>query len=280
MTARSAPYPVAMHGRAPTIFAMGGGGFTMEPENPALDEFVLGLADRPVPRILLLPTASGDAGGQEAQFRATFGDRPCEPSVLSLFRLGEHGPIDLRQTILAQDIVYVGGGSMRNLLAIWRVHGIDDILREAWASGVVLAGLSAGAMCWFAGGVTTSTGAPEITKGLGLLPGSLSVHADGDPGRLPVYERAVAERRLPAGWAADDGVGLLFKGRDLVRVVSSRPRTRAVWVEKTMPGLRRDVREPELLAALGRVEDEGSRIVTADVLEFRRARRHGASLRR
>lgn len=271
----SAPYPVPMDGRIPTIFAMGGGGFTMEPENPALDEFILSLPAVQVPKILLLPTASGDAGSQEGQFRATFGDRPCEPSVLSLFRLGEGGPIDLRETILGQDIVYVGGGSMRNLLAIWSVHEMDDILREAWASGVVLAGLSAGAMCWFAGGVTKSSGEPEVTKGLGLLPGSFSVHADGDPGRLPVYERAVAERRLPAGWAADDGVGLLFKGRDLVRVVSSRPKTRAVWIEQTPSGLRRDVREPELLADLGHVGTEGSRIVSADVLEFRRARRQG-----
>lgn len=250
----------------------------MEPENPALDEFILSLSDRPVPKILLLPTASGDAGTQEATFRATFGDRPCEPSHLSLFRLGEHGPIDLRQTVLDQDIVYVGGGSMRNLLAIWRVHGMDDILREAWAAGVVLAGLSAGAMCWFAGGVTKSSGEPEVAKGLGLLPGSLSVHADGDPERLPVFERAVAERALPAGWAADDGVGLLFKGRDLVRVVSSRPTRKAVWVEQTPSGLRRDVRVPELLAEVGSVAG-GGRIVPADVLEFRRARRYGQSLR-
>lgn len=258
---------------------MGGGGFTMEPENPALDEFILSLPGKQVPKLLLLPTASGDAGSQEAQFQATFGDRPCEPSVLSLFRLGEGGPINLRDTILAQDIVYVGGGSMRNLLAIWRVHEMDEILREAWASGVVLAGLSAGAMCWFAGGVTKSSGQPEVSKGLGLLPGSLSVHADGDPDRLPVYEQAVAERRLPAGWAADDGVGLLFKGRDLARVVTSRPRTKAVWIEQTPSGLRHDVREPELLSGIGSVADEGSRIVSADVLEFRRARRQSSARR-
>ncbi len=252
----------------------------MEPENPALDEFILSLAPRRVPRIMLLPTASGDADSQEAQFRTTFADRPCEPSVLSLFRLGERGPTDLRQTILDQDIVYVGGGSMRNLLAIWRVHAIDAILREAWGAGVVLAGLSAGAMCWFAGGVTTSSGAPEVTKGLGLLPGSLSVHADSDPARLPVFEQAVADRKLPAGWAADDGVGLLFRGRDLERVVSSRPGRRAVWIEQTRAGLRHDVHEPELLAAVGTVTDAGSRIVPADVLEFRRARRLSAARRR
>jgi peptidase E len=256
---------------------MGGGGFTMEPDNPALDEFVLALSPKREPRILLLPTASGDADQQEGKFHATFGDRPCEPSVLSLFRLGAAGPQDLHALLLSQDIIYVGGGSLRNMLAIWRVHEIDTILREAWQAGVVLAGLSAGAMCWFAGGVTKSTGTPEVARGLGLLPGSLSVHADGEPERLPVYEAAVAARDLPAGWAADDGVGLLFRGDALEQVVTSRPGTHATWIEQTPSGLRRDVREPELLVNAGPKADVG-RAMSADVLEFRRAR-YGASLR-
>lgn len=255
---------------------MGGGGFTMEPSNPALDEFVLALPERREPRILLLPTASGDADRQEGQFRTTFGDRPCEPSVLSLFRLGADGPQDLRALLLSQDVIYVGGGSMRNMLAIWRVHEIDAILREAWQAGVVLAGLSAGAMCWFAAGVTKSTGTPEVARGLGFLPGSLSVHADGEPDRLPVYEAAVAARQVPAGWALDDGVGILFRGDRLERVVTSRPGTRATWIEQTPSGLRRDVTEPELLTAAPASVD--ARAASDDVLEFRRAR-YGASLR-
>jgi dipeptidase E len=114
-----------------TILAMGGGGFTAEPHNPALDDFILSLARCLEPRILFLPTASGDPNAQIAAFQATFCDRACRPRHLSLFRL-EQEPADLRALILAQNILYVGGGSMRNLLAIWREHDLDQILREAW----------------------------------------------------------------------------------------------------------------------------------------------------
>jgi peptidase E len=250
------------------IFAMGGGGFTMEPENPALDEHILALTGRTEPRLLFLPTASGDAERQVARFHHTYDDRPCHASVLSLFRLGETGGVSLRDLVLAQDVVYVGGGSMRSLLAIWREYGLDLILREAWERGVLLAGLSAGAMCWFSGGVTMSTGVPAPVRGLGLLPWSLSVHADGDPGRLPVFEDAVATGFLPPGWAADDGVGLLFEGTELVRTVSSRPRARAVRVDPDEAGVARTPVLPSLLTAAPRHE----RPVAGDVLEFRRSR--------
>jgi peptidase E len=106
--------------------------------------------------------------------------------------------LPLREIVPSQDIVYVGGGSMRNLLAIWRVHGLDLLLREAWERGIVLAGLSAGAMCWFQGAVTTSFGAPVATTGLGWLPGSFSVHADGEPDRRPILP-ASGGRRHGAG---------------------------------------------------------------------------------
>ena len=213
-----------------TILAMGGGGFTCDPGDPALDELVLQLAGKPVPRILFLPTASGDPRDQIARFHAAFGDRPCEPDVLSLFRLADvRRPV--RDIVLSQDVVYVGGGSMRNLLAIWRVHGLDRLLRDAWERGVVLAGLSAGAMCWFEGGVTTSSGAPEATPGLGFLPGTLSVHADGQPARRAVYLKAVASGELAPGWLADDGVGLLFRDMALERAVSARPGARAGRVD-------------------------------------------------
>jgi dipeptidase E len=133
-------------------------------------------------------------------------------------------------------VIYVGGGSMRNLLALWREHGLDRLLRDAWERGVVLAGLSAGAMCWFEGGVTTSAGAPAPVAGLGLLGGSLSVHADGQPARAPVYRAAVASGVLPGGWLVDDGVALLFRERELDRVVAARPRARAVCVERAPDG--------------------------------------------
>ena len=229
------------------IFAMGGGGFTMEPANPLLDDFVLGLAPATEPRILFLPTASGDTGGQITAFRARFADRNCVPEHLSLFRLGELSRT-LQETVLSQDIIYVGGGSMRNLLAIWRAHGLDRLLVRAWREGTVLAGLSAGAMCWFEGGVTRSSGPAEAIAGLGLLEGSLTVHADGEPERLPMYLAAVREAALPGGWALDDGVGLLFRGRRLDRVISSRPGAGAQRVDAIAGELVRRQLEAELLA--------------------------------
>ena len=244
----------------------------MEPANPALDDFVLTLARAREPKILFLPTASGDPNAQMSAFRATFGDRACQPRQLSLFRL-EQQPADLRELILSRDIVYVGGGSMRNLLAIWREHGLDLLMREAWENGVLLAGISAGAMCWFEHGITRSAGRPAPAPGLGFLPGSMTVHCDGDPSRLPVFLGAVAGGVIAEGYAADDGVGLVFEDKRLVRVVSSRPAARAYRVQRSGQRAMRTVIEPDLLtsAAAGAYRD-----VPADIREFR-AERYGAA---
>jgi peptidase E len=228
------------------IFAMGGGGFAMEPTNPLLDDFVLGLSPVQEPRILFLPTASGDTNAQINAFKACFADRLCVPEYLSLFRLAG-ARRSLRETVLGQEIVYVGGGSMRNLMAIWKAHGLDRLLLEAWRRGTVLAGLSAGAMCWFEGGVTCSSGRPGPIEGLGLLEGSLTVHADGEPDRLPVWLAGVRDGILPGGWALDDGVGLLFRGRRPARLVSSRPGAAALRVDAIAGELVRERLEPELL---------------------------------
>lgn len=209
---------------------MGGGGFSMEPENPALDDFALSLTRARMPRVCLLPTASGDGAAQIQQFHATFGERLCEPSHVALFRLGRR-PVPLAQTLLAQDLIYVGGGSLVPLLAVWRALGLDAILRVCWERGIVLAGLSAGAMCWFQWGISTSAGAPAPAQGLGLLPGTLSVHTDGEPARLPVLRAAVTAGEAPGGWAVDDGVGLVFRGTRLADAVSSRPGRRALRVD-------------------------------------------------
>jgi dipeptidase E len=246
------------------IFAMGGGGFTMEPNNPLLDDFVLSLACRSEPRILFLPTASGDTTAQINAFRARFTARTCAPEHLSLFRLRETTRT-LEETVLAQDIVYVGGGSMRNLLAIWHAHELDSLLFEAWRRGIVLAGLSAGAMCWFQAGITRSSGPPEPIAGLGLLDGSLTVHADGEPERLPVWLAGVREGTLPGGWAVDDGVGLLFRGKRLQRIVGSRPGAGAERVDAIEGELVRHHLQPELL--YGRHSAHGSLTGEDDAVE-------------
>jgi peptidase E len=140
--------------------------------------------------------------------------------------------VPLKEHLLAQDVIYVGGGSMVNLLAIWRAQGLDAILREAWEAGIVLAGLSAGSMCWFEWGVSTSHGSPAPVRGLGFLPGSNSVHHDSEPSRRPVYLEAVREGRIPPGYAADDGAGLIFRHQTLHEVVAARPKAVAYEVDE------------------------------------------------
>ena len=211
---------------------MGGGGFTMSERNPALDRLALALSAKPVPRVCFLPTASGDPREQTTRFYERFSAWPCEPSVLSLFHLGRDR-IDPRAHLLAQDVIYVGGGSMRNMLAVWHEHGVDQAMRRAWEAGVVLAGLSAGAMCWFAGGITMSGGAPAPVAGLGLLPGSMSVHLGSEPERLPVFLDAVTRGELAPGYAVDDGAGLVFAGTELRECVASRPGARVLAVQQS-----------------------------------------------
>ncbi len=212
------------------IVAMGGGGFSSGYGDPPLDRYVLEVAERPNPRICLLPTAGGDAEEQIQRFYRAYHDQPCEPTHLSLFRLGTK-PVDLRALLLGQDVIYVGGGSLLNLLAIWRAHGVDAILREAWERGVVLGGISAGSMCWFKAGVSTGYGEPRAVEGLGFLPASNSVHHHSEPERRPCFHRAVLTEMAPPGYAVDDGAGLLFSGTDLVEAVSAREGAGAWWVD-------------------------------------------------
>jgi dipeptidase E len=218
---------------------MGGGGFTAGPADPALDELVLELTGHPRPRVCLLPTAGGDSEHQIRRFYETYQDRLCEPTHISLFRLGRH-PVPLREHLLSQDAIYVGGGSMVNLLAIWKAQGVHHILRLAWHRGVVLAGLSAGSMCWFEHGITTSSGHAAPAAGLGFLPGSNSVHHDSEPQRRPVYLEAVKRGTIPPGYATDDGAALIFHGASLTEVVTARPDARAYEVtpdgERALPG--------------------------------------------
>jgi len=249
---------------------MGGGGFTMEPGNPLLDDFVLSLTRVQEPHILFLPTASGDTAAQINAFKDRFANRACVAEHLSLFRLGSTAR-PLEDLIFDQDIIYVGGGSMRNLLAIWGAHGLDQLLVRAWETGAVLAGLSAGAMCWFEAGVTCSSGPPEPLEGLGLLEGSLTVHADGEPTRLPIWLDAVSSGEIPGGWALDDGVGVLFRGTELERVVSSRPGAQAQRVDAIAGELVRRRLEPELLLSDGPAGPLGGRDEAVE--ELRRVHR-------
>jgi dipeptidase E len=253
------------------ILAMGGGGFTMAERSPVLDRFVVTLTGKPTPRICFLPTASGDPREQVMRFYERFEAWPCEPSVLSLFHLAGTRT-DPAEHLLSQDAIYVGGGSMRNMLAVWREHGIDDTMRAAWDSGVVLAGLSAGAMCWFEGGVSRSGGAPEAVAGLGLLPGSLSVHLDGESERLPVYRTAVAVGELAAGYAADDGAALVFTGTHLTECVASTPHARVMRISADGSGGVNERRLPIRLLPDGRRRSRVCAEPSYEVAELRALR--------
>jgi peptidase E len=256
------------------ILALGGGGFTAGHQDGALDDLVLELSPRREPRICFLPTASGDPDEQVGRFHETFGERACRPSVLSLFRRADD-PVPLAERLLAQDIIYVGGGSMRNLLAIWRAHQLDALLPACWRRGIALAGLSAGAMCWFSGGISRSGGRAEPIGGLGLLEGSLSVHLSTEPERAPAYQEAVRLGMLPGGWALDDGAGLLFEGRDLTRALTARDGARALRVERRSGEVVTEELACERLAARA---GKAPPPVPADVRELR-ALRYRASLR-
>ena len=255
---------------------MGGGGFTMHDRSDALDRLVLRLTGKAVPRICFLPTASGDGRDQTTRFYERFSGWPCEPSVLSLFNLSRDR-LDPREHLLAHDAIYVGGGSMRNMLAVWREHGVDATMRSAWERGIVLAGLSAGAMCWFEGGITMSGGAPRPAAGLGLVDGSMSVHLDGEPERWPAYREAIASGALPPGYAVDDCAALLIVGTQVSSCVSSRPGARVIRVSADGDG--GTVEEPLPVVALPGAQPAQGPVTAAEpygVSELRalRAGRH------
>jgi peptidase E len=212
---------------------MGGGGYPVEPEEPLLDRFVVELAARRrrQPTVCYLGTASGEQERCSELFRRAYARLGCRPVELSLFRREVQ---DLRGFLLGCDAVLVGGGNTANLLVLWRLHGLDAALRAAWEDGVVLVGWSAGMLCWFEGGVTDSFDLARLGPlhdGLGFLPGSACPHYDGEPQRRPTYRRLLCEGVLPAGYAADDGAALVFRGTELAEVVTSRPAARAFRVE-------------------------------------------------
>ena len=196
----------------------------MEPGNPLLDSYVLELCRRKRPRVCFIPSASGDADHYIVRFYRAFPADRCEASHISLFRR-EQGPEDPRAHLLEQDLIYVGGGSVVSMLGVWRAHGIDAILRAAWERGVVLCGLSAGSLCWFAEAVTGFHGAPQGVEGLGLLPFSNCVHYEPGSSRRRAYHDLIRAGMRP-GYAAEDGVALHFVGTELSRVVASRPAAR------------------------------------------------------
>ncbi len=225
------------------VVAMGGGQW---PDDPVY-RYVFELVGAARPKVLYVPTAVGDADRAVAGFYRSFPSHSFEPSDLALF----HRTVeDLRTFVLTQDVVVVSGGNTLNMLAIWRAHGLDAILREAWDAGVVLAGGSAGANCWFEASTTDSFllgRADPLTDGLGFVPGSFCPHFDSEPARRPEYHRLVGEGLLPAGIACDDLAAVHLVGTEVAEVLVSSASAGARRVE---PGERGDVVETPLDARL------------------------------
>jgi dipeptidase E len=219
------------------IVAMGGGGFSMEPENPLLDDFILSLSPRQPARVCFLPTASSDSAQYLVRFYRAFSGR-CIASDLTLndapmFPRRPASTDALAAHIAEQDIFYVGGGSTLHLLSLWRAHGVDKLLRQAWERGAVLCGVSAGMNCWFEASNTDSFGPLALLRdGLGLVGGAACPHYDGEPKRRVTFHESVEAGLVTNGYAADDGAAFVFQGTTLVEAVSSRPQAKAYRVSR------------------------------------------------
>jgi peptidase E len=227
---------------APTILATSGGikpGTRTRWELNALADYAIdlsGVTGR-APQICFVPTASGDDRALLAAFYEAAQLRGLAPSHLVLFAMPNVD--DITEHLLAQDVVWVWGGSVAGLLAMWRLHGVDTAMRRAWEAGVVLTGVSAGSICWHVGGTTDSFG-PDlraVTDGLALVPFSNGVHYDSEEQRRPTFQRLVGDGTLPAGYATDDGVGVLYRGTEFVEAVREVDDAAAYWVEPADTGV-------------------------------------------
>ena len=198
------------------------GGNPRGPGEGLLERYLLDVSGVSNPRVCFVPTASGDSEPYITMFYERFPSTVCRPVHFTVFR---PPAFPVAELLAEADIIYVGGGSTANMLAVWRLHGIDTLLCAAHERGAVLTGSSAGANCWFDASVTDSFGnelAP-LHDGLGLIPGSFCPHYDSEPQRRPIYRGLITEGVLPSGYAAEDAVGFHFRDSRIVEVVTARP---------------------------------------------------------
>ena len=201
------------------VIAIGGGGFVGDPQNLALEKYLLDQSSKERPNALMIATARGDDAGYVEKFHAAFGSLGATTRDLPFF----HRTPDLRSLVLDQDVIYVGGGNTKSMLAVWRDWGLTDILREAFDAGIVLGGQSAGAICWFEQGVTDSwADRLRPLDCLGFLPGSCCPHYDGEVERRPAYHALIEQAQIRPGYAIDDRVAAHFRNGHLLRVVSKK----------------------------------------------------------
>ncbi|MFC4609274.1 Type 1 glutamine amidotransferase-like domain-containing protein [Streptomyces maoxianensis] len=236
----------------PTILATSGGHRVGDRTMVAFDALVhhavdLSGVDGRRPRVMYVGTAIGDAEHFTARMSEAARVAGFDLTPLHLFPMPNLE--DVEGAVLDQDVVWVMGGSVANLLAVWRVHGLDAIFRRAWETGVVLSGVSAGSICWFQGGATDSFG-PELrplTDALGFLPYGNGVHYDSDKGRRPLVHQLVADGTLPTTHCTDDGVGLVYRGTELIEAVAEVAGKGAYLVARDGDSAVEERMEPRLL---------------------------------
>ena len=212
------------------MLAVGGGMLMPRDAVPLQVKYAIDLTGQARPRLCVLNTAVGDDPNAYLRFYDRLAETPARVRHLALFPMPNvDDPEDL---LMSQDVIFVGGGSVANMVAVWRVHGIDEILRKAWHAGIVLAGSSAGGICWFEGGTTDSFGVRlrPFTDGLGMLAGSFCPHYSSEQERRPLYRRLVADGTLPDGVACDDGAGAHYVDETLAELVADRPEANAYRV--------------------------------------------------
>lgn len=227
------------------IITMGGGGFSMEPENLALDRYVLAQTKAERPKVCFLAQASGESLDYTVRFYRAFNSLGCEASHLSLF--SPHTAA-IEAFLMEQDVIYVGGGNTKSMLALWREWGVDKALAKAADNGTVLAGISAGCICWYQYGSTDSIpGGYTALPCLGYLDAGCSPHYDGEAQRRPRLHAMVASGEMPASYGFDDGVAAHFIDGKRVRIVSSRPNAKGYWVERDGDGVKETLLETDYL---------------------------------
>lgn len=241
---------------ASKIIAIGGnGGFSAKAGASSLIPYCLGQTGKQSPNVCFVPTASGDSEDYIARFETAFSRYDCKRSLLTFFRKPCKNSIplsDIENHLLQQDLIYVGGGNTKAMLSVWREWQLNNIFKTVWQSGVVLAGVSAGALCWFDCGGSDSTYVGKLSPlpGIGLLPGSCTPHYSNEPNRRPDVHQLMQSGQLPAGIGIDDGVAVLFEGQEISEVVASRHHTEAyaLSLEKNTVTLEKNTVKEKLLS--------------------------------
>ena len=243
------------------IIALGGGGVGLDKFNLAIDNYKIKASGEKNPKIAFLPTAVGDSAFAIEKFYRVF---PPERAIASHLPLFSRDSRDLEDYLLNQNIIEVSGGNTANMLAIWKIHGIDKILKKAWENGIILTGASAGMICWYECSVTDSFGPSsslvsgiglnnrtmlkELNSGLGFLKGSACPHYNGEEDRRPTYEKLIKNKILSDGIALDDYVGAHYKNNKLIRLITPKNGSKGYKVSLENNVVKETIIEPELIS--------------------------------